>query len=194
MADPTAALAEGSILGELRAATAGLHAQLEARVDVERTFVSRDAYRALITSLHGLHCPLEPRLRAALQTGVPELARLPERAALLAVDLVALGSDPAQAPVMDTLPDLTTPPAAAGVAYVVEGSALGGAVLARLARTRLGITAETGAAFFTPRPGLAGRWRSTTAALEAVGQREGAAGIIAGAMGALVLIDQWFAR
>ena len=81
-----------------------------------------------------------------------------------------------------------------GVAYVIEGSALGGAVLARLALRELSIGPFDGAAFFSPEPGLAARWRAITAVIDAVGAREGSAGIVHSAQTTLRLFDRWLAR
>ncbi len=122
----------GPLLRALRDATSARHRE------VERLLPAFDAltpagYAAHLAALAGFHLPLEDRLFAAhdwVALGLPDAASRP-RAALLEADLRGLGLDPSALPRCATLPDLTALPRALGAMYVLEGSRLGGQVLAR---------------------------------------------------------------
>ncbi|MDQ8045099.1 MAG: biliverdin-producing heme oxygenase [Solirubrobacteraceae bacterium] len=172
-------------LAAARAATRDLHRALEADVDPERIFASLDGYRDFLTRLHRFHGAAAPQVAAAAAL-LPDLPPAPPRVARLEADLRALGVAPttasdasAAAAAAVDLPSPLDADHAAGLVYGVEGSALGGAVLARMARKRLGLEAATGASFFTGDAGdLGPRWKRVAAAID----RHDAAGVVAGAV------------
>jgi heme oxygenase len=87
---------------------------------------------------------------------------------LIEVDLAELGGDPDVLPLAQRLPAVASVHDALGVQYVLEGATLGGAVIAQLARRKLGV----GAAFFGAYgKEKARRWREFGAMVE----RRGAA-------------------
>lgn len=145
----------GPLLRALRDATAGHHREVE-RLLPAFDALPRAGYAAHLAALAGFHLPLEQRLFAAhdwVGLGLPDAASRP-RAALLEADLRALGVDPAALPRCAALPDVSGLPRALGAMYVLEGSRLGGQVLARqVARTAgdiptrflVGAAADTGA-------------------------------------------------
>lgn len=168
---------EGRAAGEptgvrarLRAATAAWHQALERQLDLLGPGLDTASYRRLLAMLYGFHAPLETRLcRAAAlapDLGVPP----PRRAHLLARDLAALGMPRAAVralPRCPSLPRLERPEHVAGCLYVIEGSVLGGRLIAREVERRLGLDAARGASFF--HAGSADgnrRWRRLVAALE----------------------------
>jgi heme oxygenase len=152
-----------SAMGELKAATAAHHERLERRVDIERHLRSRAAFRALLEGFYGFHRPLEAVL-------APFAGPFAPRHPALARDIAALGGDAAALPLATRLPAVETVRDALGVLYVLEGSALGGAVIGRMAQDRLGLES----AFFARR-GIAPRWRAFGATVE----RHGATGAAA---------------
>jgi heme oxygenase len=122
------------LLARLRSDTASRHAELDGLVGLA-LLRSRESYssflQASLRAVRGLEQQIEEKL------GAEDFPAL--RAALLGEDLAALGTDardpqPSDAPAI-SLPSLA---AAWGAAYVVEGSALGGQVLAGRVRTALG--------------------------------------------------------
>lgn len=137
-----------SALVELKAATARHHERLERRVDIERHLRSRQHFRALLERFYGFHRPVEAVLAPFAGPFTPRYPAL-ER------DIAALGGDVEALPVATRLPRVETVHDALGVLYVLEGSALGGAVIGKLVETRLGITS----AFFARR-GVAPRWKA----------------------------------
>lgn len=131
----------------LRAETRAAHERLEESIDLTALTATPDHYRALVSRFYGFHFAIEPTLRASL-AGVYDPV---ERAPLLVRDLHTLGVSEGcleALPLCDSLPNHSTPARAFGVAYVLEGSALGGQIVGRIVRDRLGYDRERGAAFF----------------------------------------------
>lgn len=108
-----------------------------------------DSYRRLIGRLHGFYRVVEPGLHAAHRWPAPDLdptarRRLP----WLHADLLALAMDESTLPDCQHVPRLDTRAQRFGCLYVLEGSSLGGAVIARHLREHLGITDCTGGRYF----------------------------------------------
>lgn len=145
-------------------------------MDLPRSVSSIDDYVRLLRRLHGFHTAVEARLaNPAWAQGWPDLGiDLPthRRSHLLSGDLDALGAVPEQAAVR--LPALDNLGQALGCLYVVEGSSLGGRVLAPVFRAALG---DVPTAFFDsdermhPHP-----WRSVVAGLRTFEATSGSAG------------------
>lgn len=146
----------GSAHQHLRAATAEDHARLDGRFACF-DLGEADQYRSFLTA----HARALPAVERALDAAgfAERLADWPERRRgdALAADLTALA---APLPEAFPAPSMVTPAAQWGAAYVVEGSRLGGAVLARqvgegLPKAYLGTP---------PAPGV---WRRFLAAMDA---------------------------
>jgi heme oxygenase len=150
------------LLEELRSATREAHHALDQGLSLNADTITLPRYVAFLQGLWLVVEPLERRLNSAA-------GARPARASALREDLAALGATPALGPA-PRLPALDSRAAALGASYVLEGSALGGAVLAR----------EIGRGLAFERPPLryltlygerlAERWRDETAALDAWGQ------------------------
>lgn len=192
-------MAPGSAVGAccspaatLRARTRAAHAHVETRVDAGARLRDRAAYRAWLELLLGFHTAADPMLEERFGELPPS-----GRRARLARDLTALGAsatEVAAVPAMDAAA-LPGPAGAAGVLYVVEGSALGGAVLGRRARAALGVTALSGGAFFTGGGSPAPRWRAVGAVLqERLGDAAALDDAVAGALGAFSAFEAWACR
>jgi heme oxygenase len=155
-----------SLPTRLRKDTADLHAAAEEAAALPHSVRTRGDYCALLTALLRFHVSAEQSLgdgiwgsRWAL-LGI-DLARH-RRSALLVDDLTAMGASvPCVEPVTF---GVSTFPSALGCLYVVEGSALGGRVIAPAIRRQLGAVPTS---FFDS----AGRdhpspWRDLRAALQ----------------------------
>lgn len=181
----------------LRAATRPLHAGLEAVIDLVRPDLTVAAYTRYLARMWAFHAPLEPALRAAPRPDGLDLASL-DRAALLARDLAALGIGAealAAAPRCGRLPALPTANHVLGVAYVVEGSALGGAYVHRHLAATLPDAAARASAFVRPHgdgKATGERWRALVALLESAGPRAGADAVVAGAVDTFAALHAWF--
>lgn len=139
----------------LRAATRAEHERLDA-LFAGFDLADPASYRAFLTA----HAMALPSVEAALDAGgfANALPDWPERrrGGALAADLAALGVPP---PSPLTAPPLATPAARWGAAYVLEGSRLGGAFLARQVAAGLPLTY-----LGTPQP--PGRWRQFLSGLD----------------------------
>lgn len=112
-------------------------------------------YRALLARLHGFHWPLERGLRAASPQVLRGFnVRQRERAPDLRADLRALGMTEREIialPACDALQPVCSNAELMGRLYVVEGSALGGRVMAARLDGVLGADQRQGRRFFTGR-------------------------------------------
>lgn len=152
----------------LKAATRRVHDALDARIMAADIFATRERFAGFVRVQYCFHATLDALYdRADLAALIPELAPR-RRLQRITADLRALGSTmPAVQPA--TLDASTPLPVALGWLYVAEGSNLGGAVLFKLATTRLGLDAGTGIRHLEAHAdGAARHWRQFTAALDAV--------------------------
>ena len=136
-------------------------------MDLERRISSRDAYRDLLIRFHGFHKAWEE----AAADRAPDRTFFERRrkSQLLVKDLKVLGlksDEIIQLPQCRPLMPLPAPEAVLGSMYVVEGSTLGGAIIAREVERRLGFAAETGCAYFRSYGrDIAAMWKSFGAVL-----------------------------
>jgi heme oxygenase len=160
-----------STVAGLRTATWCSHQALEKRLDIKTRFSTLAAYRSHLERMWGFCAELEQRLEHHL-TGVA----LPDfearrKAPLLLNDLRALGADSAsldRLPRCRDIPSCQDPAAALGCAYVFEGATLGGRTLLPMVQSRLGLTAEHGAAFLASYGGkVTAMWQTFGTALDA---------------------------
>jgi len=152
-----------SLLAQLRAATSALHGQLDAALGLQDERITRESYAAFLRGSLAALAPLEVQLRPWLP------ADEPPRCDLLRSDLLALGVA-ADVPALPDVPPIDSPGAAWGARYVIEGSALGGVVLARAFDARLGLRGEAVRYLTLHGAGLAQRWRSFLIDLEEFGK------------------------
>lgn len=140
-------------LQRLKLATRERHAAIESRSVLLDPQLSLPAYYDTLTRFFGYYAPLEDRLADALIRHGADIAfegryKCPQ----LTRDLAALGATPqklACVPQCQALPDLSTPAKLFGCLYVIEGATLGGQIITRHLRSSLGLTPESGAAFFS---------------------------------------------
>jgi heme oxygenase len=149
----------------LKAGTEGVHQGIDQRIMARDIFASRADFTRFVQVQHRLHRDVQalyacPQLRTLL----PSLAGR-QRLALIERDLLDLGASldaDAACPVTGSVAHCL------GWLYVVEGSALGGAVILKRA-ARLGLHAQFGARHLAPaHDGVATAWRRFTAELDAV--------------------------
>lgn len=179
----------------LRRETAHLHRQVENDVGLPAAVTSRTDYVALLTRLYGFHAMVEALWRsseweeewASLDVDLPRHCRTSQ----LTGDLAMLGADvtPPQAPRLELL----SFGEALGSLYVVEGSSLGGQMLAPQLRDAVG---EVPTTFFDS----AGRhhptpWRAVKAALRTFGERtQNPVPVVAGANATFRAFGAYVAR
>ncbi|MEO7910960.1 MAG: biliverdin-producing heme oxygenase [Roseiflexaceae bacterium] len=140
------------ILTRLKHATQLDHQAVEARVDLLNRLGSLAEYRQLLERFWGFYAPIEAQLAAApewARYGVDIQQRLKTPA--LAHDLQMLGLSStalAALPLCHNLPVPDSFPHRLGCVYVLEGATLGGQIIARAVRERLGLMPGTGCGFF----------------------------------------------
>jgi len=153
------------VLQHLREATRSQHESIEARVDVLRPDLTRAEYRRLLERFYGFYVPLEAALAGAADWERLGFAFHERRkVSHLERDLLCLGLTPTglrALPRCSELPSAAGLPAALGSLYVVEGATLGGQLIARHVKPRLGLADAAGCAFFTSYGADVGRnWRA----------------------------------
>jgi heme oxygenase len=142
-----------TLSARLRHATAGIHARLEASPATADTGLTLGDYTISLCRLHAVFAPIEAHLAAFSgwhEAGLDISAhrRVPD----LQADLAALRVDAASL----KRAEIEAPenfPAAVGMLYVLEGSALGGRLILRAAEAQLGPAIAGATAFYaSPRP------------------------------------------
>ena len=183
-----------SVLDRLRAATRPYHDAVEANPFNQAlrtgTVTAADTARFL-AAMYGVVRPYEACLRAQEARFGPEW-ELPRRyrAALILADLPRLGH-PATPPDCPALPPLATRAQLLGAMYVLEGSTLGGQVIARQL-TKAGIGAP---AYFTGRGDQTGPlWKAFCQQLEAAAATEDSAEIGHSAIIIFQTLATWLSR
>ena len=145
-------------LAALRQATAGHHARIESLIGLGGPF-GRHHYGRVLQGFGAFLHGWEPAVARALPRPLlPWFAR-GRRAFLIDRDLAVLGL-PMTGPGLAVVPALADRAEALGSLYVMEGSALGGQLIAASLRHRLQIDADNGGAYFNGcGSGTAARWR-----------------------------------
>lgn len=136
------------LLQELRAATRPQHDRIERSLNLLDDHLTLERYRGLLVRFYGLYVPLEDRLRALGPAPVGALAAARLKTPWLRADLAALGVPADRIELCPHLPDLRSDRRAWGCLYVIEGATLGGKLISAHVRRTLGLTPESGCAFF----------------------------------------------
>jgi heme oxygenase (biliverdin-IX-beta and delta-forming) len=163
----------------LRASTHMVHAATESAFRLDRWLADRDSYADLLTLLRGFHGAAESALARitgwdVLAPSIDLAAR--RRAFRIDQDLAELGR-PGPAPVRVRAVDsmrLTSVADGLGCLYVIEGSSLGGRLIAARARAVLGPRLPT-AFFADPDRNTGQDWNALRASLDAFGEDADAA-------------------
>lgn len=137
-----------TITGALRQACAAQHEAIEALLQLDQAALRREHYERVLAGFGAFVPAWEARLRPHLPAALRGWFDQRSRAPLLARDLAALGLQPF--PMDDPVAALALADTGAvfGSLYVLEGSALGGQLIARQVRERWGLGPDNGAAYF----------------------------------------------
>ena len=151
MAGTETELTETSLRQRLKRETAGAHQHLEAQLGLLNPGLDVHRYLRVLEAFYGFYVPVEAAVRRRASAELPLGFPLRARAELIERDLLALGLSPADIaalPLCSDRPELSCVEHLAGCLYVLEGACLGGQVLSPQLHRRLGLTKESGAAFF----------------------------------------------
>jgi heme oxygenase len=127
--------------------------------------LSREDYCRVVTRFFGFYAPLEIQLMASphwqqLKFEYADRQKTPR----LTQDLMAMGTSPralAATPLCAVLPTLDAPEQLLGCLYVIEGATLGARSITHHLQNRIGLTPESGGAFFEGYGAQTGsRWKS----------------------------------
>jgi heme oxygenase len=182
---------DSSLSGTLRTTTRQEH------VDVEDTLLpfltslnSKHKYASLLRMFFGFYQPLEQRISA--QLSVADLPDLPERRKSSAIlsDLAQCGMTSENIPLCSHLPSLPSKAAAFGALYVLEGSTLGGKMIARmlLENKELSVGPEAVSFFSGYGAATGARWRVF---LEALNQQADTSEVVAAARQTFIDLKAW---
>ncbi len=157
----------------LRARTREHHERIETVPALARLLdpdLALSEYAQLLNRLLRFHSALEPRIQRAISPESPARRLLDtHRIHSLQDDLRWLGAVPSGGPV--SVPVIATHAESLGALYVLEGSGLGGRVIARSLADHLGVRNGCGASFYDGlTAGMAReRWRTLCVALDLSG-------------------------
>jgi len=113
--------------------TSSLHQELESLLIPEMQAIrSADDYARILQWFYGFISPLEIGIEQHIKSEIlPDIAER-KKSHLILQDLVALGSSITDIPINNDLPDIQHQEQAIGAMYVLEGSTLGGKVIANM--------------------------------------------------------------
>jgi heme oxygenase len=143
-------ISDCSILLELQQRTAPHYRALEETAGIWAALSARYPHTNLLVHFFAIYSALETRLVLLedLPHWLPDLSRRWKRATLES-DLKLLGISNEDRFVCSIIPDIQTIASALGWLYVLEGSTLGGQIIAREVHTRLGFGPNSGCQFFS---------------------------------------------
>jgi heme oxygenase len=187
-----------SRLAHLREHTTLAHKRMEGVPALKRLVepdLAQSDYARVLVSMLAFHTAIEPQIVSALEPW-PDAQKLLDgrRLSALTDDIAYFGVEPSQ-----ELPNITpwpTPSQALGALYVVEGSSLGGRVIARHLKQNLEVSDGAGASFYD---GLTAdmarrRWASLCAVLEDPSFEIALDDLAAGACNTFDCLDRWMRR
>jgi heme oxygenase len=139
-------------LTTLRETTAMQHRNVEKSLDLLRLSFTLDDYVALLKRFYGFHLPWESKVEGALERELPDFFRHRKKLQNLEADLRYFGCDTEDLSSLvscHNLPPLHSIGLVLGSVYVIEGSSLGGRILARHFSEHLGIRSDGGCRYFS---------------------------------------------
>jgi heme oxygenase (biliverdin-IX-beta and delta-forming) len=134
-------------LEQLRRETLPAHKAVEQSVPLMDEQLDVDTYVSCLLKLHGMIAAWEEWTVLNAPAWIQPLLAARQRGQLLMLDLTWFGAD-GSAEARPTLPEMRDAASLLGAMYVLEGSTLGGRLIARHVELVLGLTAGQGNAYF----------------------------------------------
>jgi len=185
------------LLTELRATTRPFHDSLESRLNILDPGLSRERYFHLLRLFYGFYAPIEARIDAYGANSHAWVAGDRRKAHLLENDLRSETPSPTagQLALCPELPETSTPAGQLGCMYVLEGATLGGQVVVRQVRPRLGLNGS-GTSFFSSYGERVGAmWRKFCDHLEGLKLSDNDRGqVVASACATFQSLERWLCR
>lgn len=145
--------AEQQFLQNLKQTTLPQHEALERNqlsTNLMSPSLTKEQYLHILQRFYGFVVPVEEQVYPLLDSVFGNTDKF-KRSALLREDLATFGMSPADInalPLLNKLPSADNVAAAFGIAYVLEGSKLGGQFISRHVGSVLGLSPENGLRFF----------------------------------------------
>lgn len=155
----------------VRSTTRDVHEQLERRLSLDRGDWTVETYAAFLRATLAVVSRCEPAIAELLRGHLPMTDGTTATARLLD-DLQALGAADA-APSNPRVPSIANAAEAFGAAYVLEGSRLGGQVIAAALTERLGLGPQHLTYLCPPGVPVGPRWRAFVESLDRYGDAIG---------------------
>ena len=155
--------AANSVLTRLRTETREVHERLERELDLLSSDLTRESYRTILRRFLSFYLAFEPevwpRLPGAWSALFADRRKLPA----LRDDLAVLDGEAAEITACSHRVHYPNLSQILGALYVVEGSTLGGQLIARHVARQLGLRADWGLRFFSSYgPEVGPRWKQFT--------------------------------
>ncbi|WP_207482077.1 biliverdin-producing heme oxygenase [Arenibaculum pallidiluteum] len=177
----------------LRQETAEKHRRLEEGLGLVAPDLTLGRYRRILEGFYTFLRPWEAGIETAL--GDPAFTRPRRRAHLLAADLVQLGAAAgslAALPDCPALPLIDGPARAMGSLYVMEGSTLGGRIVARHVEKALCLSDGRGYTYFSSHgPAVGAMWRRFLDRLAAFSSPDRDDQVVAAAQETFDSMERW---
>lgn len=153
----------------LKESTRTVHESTESGFDLGVALSSPVRYARLLTVLHATVGPLEAAIDDVLGPAVRGVHPRGEMSEWLKADLDALSVSPPSRPVDSAeCGFVDSKPAALGALYVLEGSMLGGQLIARRLQESLGVGPDNGGRYYAGRgPQTFAHWKNVKSFLDA---------------------------
>jgi heme oxygenase (biliverdin-IX-beta and delta-forming) len=178
-------------LEKLRLETVSDHDSVERSVPLMDEGLTRDTYVSCLRNLHGIVAAWEEWAAANAPAWIQPYLATRRRGPLLELDLTWFGADHSHK-VRPALPEMTDPAALLGAMYVMEGSTLGGQLIARHVERVLGLVPGQGDAYFRGHDEGTGRmWKEFCDLLRTRVPDSETAAVIAGARAMFSAFGSW---
>lgn len=186
------AVSADPIMPRLKAETYPDHMRLEETVDILNNLATLESYKRLLARHAGFVFPLERVLAGQDWSSIGLEFDERSRAGAMKRDLAAMDID--SFPEIELWTGLDNFARAVGTLYVLEGSTLGGMIIARNLKERLGIDGSNGGEYFSGRgKQTMAMWRTFGESAELyVNRFGGAEDMIAGAKQTFDQLTEWF--
>ena len=179
------------LTAELKETTEAIHQATEKKMILALKRISTDQdYVQMLTWLYGFYAPLEDRIRRHLTPdNFPEIVKR-SRAESILWDIKEFGTEAAQPDLCRHLPVIDTYERALGALYVLEGSTLGGRIIAAMISRQL--DSMKGLSFFNSYGAETGHmWQSFKDFLDRPRSPQQRREIIAGAEDTFITFKNW---
>lgn len=175
----------------VKESTKTLHEEVEQLLLPQLTGIrDGDDYAAVLKMFYGFFYPLETNLLHTLTaTDLPDLAER-RKASSIVQDLQRIGHAEAKIPLCTALPPIQSKAQAFGVLYVLEGSTLGGKMIAKMLRKNNAAAVPEDALhfFFGYGEETGSKWKTF---LQALNNQEPAGEVIAAANNTFLHLKHW---